>query len=138
MSTDTFLVGAYNHPRPVRTVTVQGQEGDVQHESLSDKTYKLDESWFTFVQHEKTVIITERLANKVLMFSLETGWATTVEDDVIVEPICVSGGGIQGSVFVCSLKTDSIVQLSGRGEVVKSHSVGMIMGVTWWSEKFEQ
>jgi len=44
---------------------------------------------------------------------------------MIVEPRGVSGGGSMGSVFVCSFKTDSIVQLSARGEVVKAHSVGM-------------
>jgi len=30
-----------------------------------------------------------------------------------------------GSVFVSSTNTDSIVQLSARGEVVKAHNVGM-------------
>ena len=125
MSIDTFLVGTHDDPRPVHTVTVQGQEGDVQHRSLPNKTYKLGDSKSTFVQHEKTVIITDRFAHKVLMFSLETGWSTSVEDDMIVQPAGVSGWGILGSMFVCSLKTDSIVQLSARGEVVKAHSAGM-------------
>lgn len=38
------------------------------------------------MQHEKTVVLADRFANKVLMFSLETGWGTTVEDHMIVEP----------------------------------------------------
>ena len=86
MSTDTFLVGNNDQPRPVRTVTVQGQEGDVQYGSLPDKTCKLDESCSMFVQHKKTVVITDRLSPMVHMYSLDSGRSTTIQNAQIVAP----------------------------------------------------
>jgi len=126
---DTFLVGTVRHSRPVRTVTVQGQEGNVQHGSLPNKSLSLGDSWCTFVQHKKTVVIADSSAHKVHLKSLgESGWTTTVHHDLIREPQGVCGGGDRGSVFVCAKR--AIVQLSSRGDVVASHNVGFIRPCT--------
>jgi len=123
---DTFLVGTIDHSPPVRTVTVQGQEGYVQHGSLPNKTYKFEESWCTFVQHEKTVVLVDRFAHSVHFYNLDNGTTTTVQNGDIREPEGVCSGGDRGSVFLCSSGNGSVVQLSARGELVKVHSVDMV------------
>jgi len=122
---DTFLVGTVDHSPPVRTVTVQGQEGYVQHGSLPNKTYKFNKSSCTFVQHEKTVVLVDRFAHSVHFYNLDNGTNATVQNSDIRAPVGVCGRGDRGSVFLCSTGTGSVVQLSARGELVKVHSVDM-------------
>jgi len=122
---DTFLVGTVRHSPPVRTVTVQGQEGYVQPGSLPNKTYKLGESWCTFVQHVKTVVFVDRFAHSVHFYNLDNGTNVTVQNSDISRPRGVCGGGDRGSVFLCSSDTGTIVQMSARGELVKAHKVDM-------------
>jgi len=126
MDKDTFLVGTIDHSPPVRTVTVQGQEGYVQHGSLPNKTYKFTEIDCTYVQHWKTVVLVDRFANSVHFYNHDNGTNVTVQNSNIRAPMGVCGGGVRGSVFLCSLVTGSVVQLSARGELVKAHSVDMV------------
>ena len=121
---DTFVVGAYDHSPPVRTITVQRQEGSVQLGSLPNKTYKLGKSWCTYMQHEKSVVITDTLAHSVHFYNLNNGTTKTVQNGEIREGVC--GGGDRGSVFLCSSETHTIVQMSACGELLKVHSVGMV------------
>ena len=126
MNKDTFLVGTVDQRPPVRTVTVQGQEGYLQHGSLPNKTYDVGESWCTFVQHVKTVVFVDRNAHSVHFYNLDNGTNVTVQNRDISRPRGVCGGGDRGSVFLCSSDTGTIVQMSARGELVKVHSVDMV------------
>ena len=124
MDGDRFILNTVNHPRPVRTITVQGQEGDVQHASLPDKTYKRGESQCTYITTHKTVVLTDRNAHEVYMSNIENGRCHIVHSDKIREPL-VACPGIDGTVFVCSGGTGTVVQLTTQGTVIASYDVNM-------------
>jgi len=124
MDDDSFVLSTFDRHDPVRTITVQGQEGDVQHAGLPDKTYKVDESQCTYIKTHKTVVLTERYTHKVYLCNTESGTCQTVQCAQIREP-CGACPGSHGTVFVCSQNTNSVVQISSQGKVVMTQDVGM-------------
>ena len=98
MDGDRFIINTINHPCPVRTITVQGQEGDVQHACLADKTYKLDESKCTYIEAHKTVVLTDRYDHTVYLSNIENGMCHIVqiksgyrwEPDPVLTALCLS------------------------------------------------
>jgi len=124
MHDDKFLVSTVDHPRAVRTITLQGQEGDVHHAGLPDKVYNVGESMCTYVGTHKTVVFTDKLANRVYMCNIESGRCQIVRSDKIKKP-CGACPGKHGTVFVCSKDTDTLVKLSSQGDILMSHDVGM-------------
>jgi len=125
MEDERFLVSTVDHPRSVRTITVQGHEGEVQHAGLPDKTYKAADSMCTYIAEHKTLVFTDRQAHTVYMCNIESGRCQTVQSDKIKKP-CGACPGNYGTVFVCSKDTNTLVQLSLRGEILMSHNVGMV------------
>jgi len=124
MDEEMFLVSTLDHPHPVRTITVHGKEGDVQHAGLPDKTHKLEWNMCTYVAEHKTLVLTDKEDNKVYLCNTESGRCETVQCDQIKAPKGACPGN-QGTVFVASMKTHSIVELSVQGEVLASTDVGM-------------
>jgi len=124
MSDDKFLVSTYRLEDPVRTITVQGQEGVVQHAGLPDKTYKVEESQSTYIGTKNILVFTERYNHTVYLCNIQSGSCQTVQSDQIRQPSGACPGN-HGTVFVCSAKTNSIVQVSLQGRVVTTHDVGM-------------
>jgi len=125
MDDDRFVTSTEDHPSPVRTITVQGQEGDVQHAGLPDKTYKGDESQSTYIGTKNILVFTERCNHTVYLCNIQSGSCHTVESDQIREPMGACPGN-HGSVFVCSDKINSVVQISPQGNIVMTHDVGMV------------
>ena len=125
MNDDSFIVSTINHHDPVRTITVQGQEGDVQHSGLPDKTYKVDESKSTFIATKNILVFTDRCNHTVYLCNIQSGSCQTVQSDQIREPRGACPGN-HDTVFVCSLGTNSILQISPQGKVVMTHDVGMV------------
>jgi len=124
MDDDRFILSTFDHPRPVRTITVQGQEGDVQHAGLPDKMYKFGESKCTYVESHKTMVFTDRYDHTVYLSNIENGRCHIVHSDKIRSPKGACPG-IDGTVFVCSGKTGTVVQLTTQGTVLASHDVSM-------------
>ena len=124
MDGDRFILGTVNHPRPVRTITVHGQEGDVQHVGLPDKTYELGYSRCTYVESHKTVVLTVRDDHEVYLSNIENGRCHIVHSDKIRQPLGACPG-IDGTVFVCSGETGYVVQLTTQGTVLTTHDISM-------------
>jgi len=124
MDDDSFIVSTINHHDPVRTITVQGQEGHVQHAGLPDKTYKVNDSQSTYDGSNKTIVFTDRNTHTVYLCNIQSGSCQTVQSDQIRGPRGVCPGN-HGTVFVCSVWTNSIVQISPQGKVVMAQDVEM-------------
>jgi len=96
----------------------------VQHAGLPDKTYEPGESKCTFISNHKTVVLTDRNAHKVYLSNIENGRCRIVHSDKIRSPRGACPG-IDGTVFVCSGRTGTVVQLTTQGTVISSHDVSM-------------
>jgi len=125
MDTDTFIVSTYDQERPVRTIDIQGYEGDIQHKLLHDKTYGIDESACTYIPSTNTLVFSDCDQDTVYMCNLASGEGHTIKSDKIVSPRRVCAGPA-GTVFVCSEGTNTIVQLSHDGEILMTHDIGML------------
>jgi len=108
LDADTFIVGTIKHQHPVRTVTVQGQEGDIRHKLLPDKKYRRHESSCTYVPCTNTVVFSDRDQHTVYMCEITSGDGRVIKSDKIRKPrrICA---GPAGTVFVCSGDTHCMV-----------------------------
>jgi len=123
LDTDTFVVSSPYSKPPVRMIDVHGNEGEIQHKILPDKTYSnTSESACAFIPHTKTLVFSDQLQHTVYMCDLTSGEGPVIKNDKIRGPrgVCAGPGG---TVFVCSRDTDSVVQLSPQGDVLTSHGV---------------
>jgi len=125
MNDDSFVLSTFDHEDPVRTITVQGQEGHVQHAGLPDKTYKMEESQSTYIGTKNILVFTDRYNHTVYLCNIQSGSCQTVQSDKIKEPFGACPGN-HGTVFVCSKNTNSVVQISPQGKIVMTHDVGML------------
>ena len=80
---DTFIVGTINHQHPVRTISVQGQEGDIRHKLLPDKKYRRHESSCTYVPCTKTVVFSDIDQDTVYMCDITSGESRVIKSDKI-------------------------------------------------------
>jgi len=126
LDSDTFIVGTINHQHPVRTVSVQGQEGDIRHNLLPNQIYNKHKSSCTYVPCTKTVVFSDRGQDTVYMCDITSGEGRVIKTDKIHKPLRACAGPA-GTVFVCSRATHSIVQLSHQGDVLMTNDVGMIL-----------
>jgi len=124
MDTDTFIVSTWWHERPVRTIDLQGNVGDIQHKLLPDKDNGLLDSPCTYISSTNTLMFSDWCQDTVYMCELTSGEGHVIKSDKIVVPSGVCAGPA-GTVFVCSEGTNTIVQLSQDGEILMTHDVGM-------------
>jgi len=124
LDVDTFMVGTYGHRPLICTIDVDGNEGEIQHKLLPDKTYKLGKSACAYIPSPETILFTDNDKHTVYMCDIKSGEGRVITNDTIRAPrgMCASSNGC---VFVCSVNSDSIVQLSLRGDVLMTHDVGM-------------
>jgi len=126
LDADTFLVSTYGHQNPVRTITVQGQEGELQHAGLPFTVSDAGGGACAYIPSSKTLLFSNCRNTTVFVCDCESSTCREIKDRRISLPrrICA---GLHGSSFVCSegYGTRSVVQLSPDGEVVTSHEVDM-------------
>jgi len=96
----------------------------VQHAGLPDKRYDVGQSRCTFITKHKIVVFMDTNAHEVYLSNIENGRYTIVHSDEIRSPKGACPG-IDGSVFVCSGETGTVVQLTTQGTVLASHDVSM-------------
>ena len=123
LGTDTFVVSTTGNKRPVRTIDVHGNEGEIQHKLLPNKTYMCtSDSACAYIPSTKTLVFSDEDQHTVYMCDLTSGEGHVIKNDKIRYPrgVCAGPGG---TVFVCSEDTDSVVQLSPQGDVLVSHRV---------------
>jgi len=124
MDADTFIVSTYFHERPVCTIDLQGNVGDIQHKLLPDKSYGLFDSACYYISSTNTLVFSDRDQNTVYMCDVTSGEGHVIKSDKIVRPGHACAGPA-GTVFVCSEGTDTLVQLSQDGEILMTHDIGM-------------
>ena len=124
MDADTFIVSTYNHERPVRTIDLQGNVGDIQHKLLPGKAYDPFSRACDYISSTNTLVYSGRFQHTVYICDLTSGEGHVIKSDKIVQPTCVCAGPA-GTVFVCCGGTSTLVQLSQDGEILMTHDVGM-------------
>jgi len=125
LDADTFVISTANHLRPVRTITIQGKKGDIQHRLLPDKTYTTKNSACTYLPSTKTLVFVDASQHTVYMCDITSRDGHVINNDNIRSPRGVCAGPA-GTVFVCSSNTNSIVQLSRDGQVLMTYEAGML------------
>lgn len=124
MNATTFLVSTINGKRPLRKITVTGEENEFT--NLSGKDYDIGDSRCTYIRDEDKLVLTDKCAHAVYLY--DNGDVPTmrvVTDDKIKQPtsVCV---GPEDCLYVCSSDTNSIVQVSSVGKVVASHELDIV------------
>jgi hypothetical protein len=124
MTDDSFLVGCYNDPQPVCSVSVGGEERALS-VNFPSKQYKLNESVCTFIKNRNKVVLSERYAHTVYIYDIANNTKVEVKDDKLIKkPIGMAVGPFD-CIFVCSKDTNSIVQISHTGQILSSHVLDM-------------
>jgi len=122
---DTFLVSTVDHQRPVRTIDVHGNEGDLQHKLLPEQSYKVDKSACTYIPSTKTLVFLDTEQQSLYMCEIMTGEGRVIKNDILQDAIAVCAGP-NGSTFVCCVRSHLIMELSLLGDVLTSHQAGML------------
>ena len=121
---DLLLVNTYGHERPVHTIDVHGKEGHIQHKTLPDKIYEKRKGACAYIPSTKTIVFSDRTQDTLYMCDTTSGEGRVIKSDNIANARCICAGP-NGSTFVCSVDTNSIVQLSPSGDLLISHDVGI-------------
>jgi len=119
-----FIVGTLGDRRHARMIGLNGQESDIHSLTFPDKTYDAGYCHCTYLPSDGVLAVTECSDNTVQLYQIGSGTSRTVKDDRIQRPAGISGA--QGRVFVACWGTDTVVELTVQGEIVKCHDVGMV------------
>ncbi|XP_053404899.1 E3 ubiquitin-protein ligase TRIM71-like [Mercenaria mercenaria] len=118
-----FVVGTIDDTRPVRIVSMSGEEKDFS-VSFPNKKYSLGDSSCTYIRNTEKMILTDRLEHTVYIYDFKTNTRIVVKDDQIKEPSGVAVGP-SDCFLVCSENTNSIVQISQTGRILSSFKLDM-------------
>ena len=118
-----FIVGTVGDRRHARVIGLNGQESDIHSLTFPDKTYDAGYCHCTYLPSDGVLAVTDVLEHTVQLYQVGPGTSRTVKDDRIQRPegIC----GTQGRVFVASRGTNTVVEMTVQGEILKCHEVGM-------------
>lgn len=120
MNETTFLVSTYDHGRPLRTITLEGEEKDFNY--LPEFNYFASESTSTYIRTKKVAVLADKRNDTIYMYEVEgdcIGRRVIKHDDIKgANGMCK---GPEDSVFVCCSVSNCIVQISSLGKVVASH-----------------
>ncbi|XP_053403322.1 uncharacterized protein LOC128558379 [Mercenaria mercenaria] len=108
-----FVVGTYDDTRPVRVVSLSGEEKDFSI-NFSNKKYPHDTSACTYIRISDKVVLTDTDEDTVFIYDIKSNTRVVVKDDQIKEPRGVAVGPSH-CILVCIKKTDSILQISQTG-----------------------
>ncbi|XP_052217329.1 uncharacterized protein LOC127835101 isoform X3 [Dreissena polymorpha] len=108
----------------VRMISVDGVETDFQQVEFPKKTYKLGDSFSTYVQSKNTLVLIDRRAHTVYVYDTVNGTSRAVTNGNIQVPsgACVGPGD---TVMVCSENMNSVVQLTADGDFLCTYPVDM-------------
>lgn len=117
MNETTFLVSTFQDQRPLRMVTLAGEEKDF--DLLPNKLYSFNKSRSTFIRLANKCVLTDTDENCVHLYERfgDLVIESVVKNEQIQKPVGVCAGPA-GTVFVCSSRTHSIVQLTSSGRKV--------------------
>ncbi|XP_045185931.2 uncharacterized protein LOC123543932 [Mercenaria mercenaria] len=117
-----FVVGTVDYTRPVRMVSLSGEEKDFSI-NFPNKKYPVGASACTYIRNSDKVVVTDRYEHTVYIYDIKSNTRVIVKDDQISEPRGVTVGP-SDCILVCS-KGNSIVQISQTGRVLSSYKLDM-------------
>jgi len=118
-----FIVGTVGDRRHARVIGLNGQESDIHSLTFPDKTYGAGYCHCTYLPSDGVLAVTYYDEHTVQLYQIGTGTRRTVKDYRIQRPVGICGA--QGRVFVAGLGTNTVVEMTVQGEIVKCHDVGM-------------
>ncbi|XP_053389259.1 protein wech-like [Mercenaria mercenaria] len=118
-----FIVGTIDDTRPVRIVSMSGEEKDFS-VSFPNKKYPIEESACSYIRNTEKIILTDRYEHTVYIYDIATNTRVVVKDDQIKEPRGIAVGP-SDCILVCSKGTGSIVQVSQTGRILSSYKLDM-------------
>ncbi|XP_053404870.1 uncharacterized protein LOC128558727 [Mercenaria mercenaria] len=118
-----FVVGTIDDTRPVRIVSLSGEEKDFSI-NFPNKKYPIDTSVCTYIRYSDKVVLTDRNEHTVYIYDIKSNTRVVVKDDQIKNP-CGVAVGPSDCLLVCSKGTNSIVQISQTGRVLSSYKLDM-------------
>ncbi|XP_053404865.1 uncharacterized protein LOC128558723 [Mercenaria mercenaria] len=118
-----FVVGAYDDTRPVRIVSLSGEEKDFNIK-FPNKKYPIGNSACTYIRDSDKVVLTDSDEHTVYIYDIKSNARVVVKDDQIKEP---RGVAVDTSdyILVCSNEINSIVQISQTGRILSSYKLDM-------------
>ncbi|XP_045186389.2 uncharacterized protein LOC123544382 [Mercenaria mercenaria] len=118
-----FVVGTYDDTRPVRIVSLSGEEKDFNI-NFPNKKYHLNTSACTYIRNSDKIVLTDKNDHTVYIYDITSNTRVVVKDDQIKEPRSAVVGP-SDCILVCSNGTNSIVQISQTGRVLSSYKLDM-------------
>ncbi|XP_053403321.1 uncharacterized protein LOC128558378 [Mercenaria mercenaria] len=118
-----FVVGTQDDTRPVRIVSLSGEEKDFSI-NFPNKKYPRDTGGCTYIRNSDKVVLTDRYEHSIYIYDIKNKTRVVVKDDQIKEPRGVAVGP-SDCILVCSENTNSIVQISSTGLFLSSYKLEM-------------
>ncbi|XP_053404950.1 E3 ubiquitin-protein ligase TRIM71-like [Mercenaria mercenaria] len=118
-----FAVGTIDDTRPVRIVSMSGEEKHFN-VNFPNKKYSVGTSACNYIRNTEKMILTDRHEHTVYIYDVATNTRVVVKDKQIKEPRGVAVGP-SDCILVCSMRTDSIVQISQTGQIISSYKLAM-------------
>ncbi|XP_045202646.2 E3 ubiquitin-protein ligase TRIM71-like [Mercenaria mercenaria] len=119
-----FVVGTMSDTRPVRIVSLSGEEKDFSI-SFPNTKYSAGGSVCNYMRNTEKIILADRFQNTVFIYDVATNSTVAVKDDQIKEPRGIAVGP-SDCILVCSEETKSIVQISPTGRILSSFKLDMV------------
>ena len=121
---DNFVVGALNDKRHARILDVDGHEQDFEEMNFPCKKYKPGESKCTYIRSSNTVVVTDVNDNSLNIYDIPARRRISIKDEKTQRPsdVCACP---DGTLFITSLGTNTLIQMSSQGKFLKSLSVDM-------------
>ncbi|XP_045170839.2 E3 ubiquitin-protein ligase TRIM71-like [Mercenaria mercenaria] len=118
-----FVVGTIDDTRPVRIVSLSGEEKDFSIKFQNMK-YPIGASACSYIRNTEKMILTDRYEHTVYIYDVATNTSVIVKDDQIKEPRGVTVGP-SDCIMVCSDGTNSIVQICHTGRILSTFKLDM-------------
>lgn len=118
-----FVVSSYDDTKPVRIVSFCGEEQDLNID-FPEKKYILGGSGCTYIKSSDKIVVSDRYEDTVYIYDVHTNKRIVVKDDRIKEPIDVAIGPF-GTIFVCSNRRHSVIQISPTGKIMSVQKLDM-------------
>ena len=116
----SFVVGTLEDFQHARIVDIEGHESTFQGVTFPDKTYAwLGLSTCTYIQDNNTLVVSDFMNDIVYLQNTTTGSCIEVKDSRIQKPGGVCPGP-HGIVLVCCCSNNSVVKITGSGEILGS------------------
>jgi len=121
---DNFVVGALSDKRHARILDVKGHEQDFEEMNFPSKKYRPGDSKCTYIRSSNTVVVTDAYDNSLNIYDIAARRRISIKNEKTQRPsdVCACQ---DGTMFITSLGTNTIIQMNSQGKFLTSLSVDM-------------